>query len=163
VLYSTLSKDERINVSVQARISSFLPLDIERYLIPEPLLSNALSVYLRLQSHRKDIQNYKQFLDFNFEEAITRAVSFSASDDDYLVKNYTAFYEDKVKNIPIPLQAFAKVDAMGINGLKKATILSMVREFLIYFCIDTLTLSERIAGRSPAFEGIRLVKERRKP
>ena len=37
---------------------------------------------------------------------------------------------------------------------------ALYRERALNAYIDILTLKERIAGRSPAFEGIRLVKER---
>jgi hypothetical protein len=44
---------------------------------------------------------------------------------------------------------------------KAPTSITINEYFDLY--IDIFTLKERIAGRSPAFEGIRLVKERRKP
>ncbi len=44
--------------------------------------------------------------------------------------------------------------------IKLSHALDEVREFILDVFIDIYTLEERIVGRSPAFEGIRLVKER---
>lgn len=50
--------------------------------------------------------------------------------------------------------------ATGKNNIKRyGANVSKTNEYLLLF-FDIVTIQERIAGRSPAFEGIRLVKER---
>jgi hypothetical protein len=47
------------------------------------------------------------------------------------------------------------------RDLARASAIERDRDFYLDVYIDIYTLQERIAGRSPAFEGIRLVKERK--
>jgi hypothetical protein len=58
-----------------------------------------------------------------------------------------------------------KLDARLTNASDLARDLarSLTQNLSLDLFLDILTLQERIAGRSPAFEGIRLVKERKKP
>jgi hypothetical protein len=54
----------------------------------------------------------------------------------------------------------AKINALD-NEIAKAVLIDKDLSRGLNFIIDICTLQERIAGRSPAFEGIRLVKERK--
>lgn len=159
-LSETFSRHDRQNPLVMAQVCSCLPLDIERYFITEKLLTGIFNLRLILKNLRKDIQRYKKVFNITLEEGINLVLSYTASDDNYLVMSYTADYEKAIRTSPKLIQLAANLGQSDIEKLKRAVILSMVREFLIYFYVDMFTLSERIAGRSPAFEGIRLVKER---
>ena len=162
VLYSGSTKTDRGTPSYQARISGCLPLDIEPYFILEHLITSAinLDLNLNLQDFRTNIGHHQQLEEFNFEDAINHAQSYQAGDDNNLIKNFTALFDEINKNEPKLIQFSVNLKLFDNADKKNDAILAIVRDFLIYFCIDIFTLSERIAGRSPAFEGIRLVKER---
>lgn len=162
VLSGGVTETDMVTSLSQARISSCLPLDIERYLLPEQWIRNALNLKnLDIQNFRKNIGLHEQLAEYNFEDAIDYARSFTAGNDNYLVQSYTAFFDETTKKQPKLIQFSVNLNLFDNADSKKAAIIASVRDYLIHFCIDMLTLSERIAGRSPAFEGIRLVKERK--
>ena len=135
---------------------------------PNPVDARAIDRIVYGESH-----NHFNQISLNFRSTLARCctkpldmqltyVNISKQKHEYLEYNYKILSNSLARllrrqlgvyqDIPLardPIRNVALIDAQ-----EQATFLDLAT------LIDILTLRERIAGRSPAFEGIRLVKER---
>jgi hypothetical protein len=102
-------------------------------------------------------------LDLDLAHALNSDLAFSGA-----LVSYLAFPRTRDFDLTYALgfaRALARDYALNLASertynLDLANALSSAQDFALDIYIDLFTLRERIAGRSPAFEGIRLVKER---
>jgi hypothetical protein len=138
-----------------------IPLDIGNYVAFEQALTNAIGFGVELENFRTNTNSHKIISKFDLDHAISRAKMFVADDSHVLYKASMSVIEEYLQRPSREIHFHGKNEQALFGEAIKALEQNLVRRQLIYFSVDLYTLSERIAGRSPAFEGIRLVKERK--
>jgi hypothetical protein len=93
---------------------------------------------------------------FDFAILLNHALSYSVQrDHDFASKLEDALDNALTQSISLSGSLFEARKIISLRNIARA------RAIAVDLYIDLFTLQERVAGRSPAFEGIRLVKERR--
>jgi hypothetical protein len=147
------------NVIEQDFLKNILKIDIEHY---RSRLRGYAVTFDSIPLKMGDL-NYDRALTIAQQYEINRAIDLDfaqvINSDDFIDRLGRSF--DNPNHVKIPTFDLYRPDVLA-----RALVFNRVRDhnhigFLSFaFYIDLLILEQRIAGRSPAFEGIRLVKER---